>query len=113
MRFMRLFGPPFTYVKYILYKLVARQRQARRDAAATAQAQKDGKTVYVGINIYIAPEQVRRLRIVKRYVLHGILASWGWKLTKGLLRKLFIQGGVFRVRCKASDIADIQDQIEL
>ena len=74
---------------------------------------KGHKTVYVGINIYIAPEQVRRLCIVKRYVLHGILASWGWKLTKGLLRKLFIQGGVFRVRCKASDIADIQDQIEL
>ncbi len=74
---------------------------------------KGDKTVYVGINIYIAPEQVRRLGIVKRYVLHGILASWGWKLTKGLLRKLFIQGGVFRVRCKALDIADIQDQIEL
>lgn len=71
------------------------------------------KPVYIGLNVYIDPEPVRRLQIVKRYVLHGILCSWGWRLTKGLLRQLFIKGGVFRIYCKPSDIADIREQIEL
>jgi|GEM_PF-7033543 hypothetical protein len=74
---------------------------------------KGSKPVYVGLNIYIDPEPVRRLQIVKRNVLHGILSSWDWNLTTGLFRQICIQGGVFRVRCKATDIADIQEQIEL
>ncbi|MCG3776593.1 MAG: hypothetical protein JW395_3452 [Nitrospira sp.] len=74
---------------------------------------KGTRPVYVGVNIYIEPEPVRRRQIVKRSVLHGILSSWNWKLTKGLVRQLFIGGGVFRVHCKAPDIADIQEQIEL
>ena len=75
-----------------------------------------GKTtrpVYVGLNIYVDPEPVRRLQIVKRNVLHAILSSWNWKLTKGLFRQIFIWGGVFRIRCKASDVAVIRAQIEL
>ena len=74
---------------------------------------KRSRPVYVGLNIHVDAEPVRRLQIVKRYVLHGILSSWGWHLTKGLFRQVFIEGGVFRVRCRASDITDIEEQIEL
>src|SRR5271156_886993 len=75
--------------------------------------ERGSKPVYVGLNIYVDPEPVRRLQIVKRNVLHGVLSSWGWKLTKGLFRQIFTQGGVFRIRCDGSDIADIKEQIEL
>lgn len=74
---------------------------------------KGSKPVYVGVNIYIDPEPVARLQIVKRNVLHGVLSSWGWELTTGLFRRIFIHGGVFHVRYKASDVVDIMDQIEL
>lgn len=74
---------------------------------------KGTKPNYVGVNIYIDPEPVRRLQIVQRNVLHGILCAWDWKHTKGLFREIFIQGGVFRLRCNAADIADILEQIEL
>jgi hypothetical protein len=71
------------------------------------------KPVYVGLNIYVDPEPVRRLQIVKRNVLHAILSSWNWKLAKRLFRQIFIRGGVFRVRCKAFDVAEIWAQIDL
>jgi hypothetical protein len=74
---------------------------------------KGSKPRYVGLNIYIDPEPVRRLQIVKRNVLHGILSSWNWNLTKGLFRQIFVEGGVFRIHCEASVTAEVQEQIEL
>lgn len=84
---------------------VAQPRPRKRKKAA--------KTEYVGINVHIDPEPNHRLRVVKRQVLHGILASWDWNLTTGLFLTIFERGGVFRVRCPASDIAEIREQIEL
>lgn len=83
-------------------------------AIAPARSRKGGKGGEAArIDVYIDPEPEFRLRVVKRYVLHGILSSWGWRLTKGLFREIFERGGVFEVRCKASDAAEIREQIRL
>jgi hypothetical protein len=72
-----------------------------------------GKPVYIGVNIYISPEANSRLQTVKRNVLHGILSAWGWHLTRHLYRNILVTGGVFRIRCRASDALDITEQVEL
>jgi hypothetical protein len=80
----------------------------------TARSRKGSKMAEAArFNVYIDPEPDYRLRIVKRNVLHGILSSWGWHLTKGLFREIFENGGVFEVRCKASDAVEIREQIRL
>lgn len=79
----------------------------------TRKFQKGGKPVYIGVNVYIDAEPDPLLQKVKRNVLHGIFSVWGWHLTKRLFRQIFVTGGVFRIRCKASDALDIMEQIDL
>lgn len=99
-------GKVFQFVGRARTGLGVKPRHPRRGG-------KTAKSPYVYLKIYIDPEPEKRLRVVKRNVLHGILSTWGWMLTKGLFGEIFEHGGAFKIRCRVSEAGEIREQIAL
>lgn len=80
--------------------------------AARRRPGRKGLKPVVGFNIYIDPVEDEVDRKVDRNVLHGILAAFGFHLTRGLFKRLFASGGVHRVRCREGVADTIRAAIE-